>query len=58
MTREASPTLTWNSVASATSIGSHTRMDAMLLNAARLISHKPGTREEDMQGDCRGKHAV
>ena len=48
MTREASPTLTWNSVASATSMGSQMRMDAMELKAARLISHKPGTREEDM----------
>ncbi|MCO4094851.1 MAG: hypothetical protein HEQ37_15315 [Acidovorax sp.] len=30
--------MVWNSSASATSIGSHTRMEAMLENAARLMS--------------------
>jgi hypothetical protein len=34
-------------------MGSHTRMEAMLLKAARLMSHKPGTREEGMEDDCK-----
>ena len=48
-TREASPTLTWNSSDKATSIGSQTRIEAMEVNAARLISHRPGGRCVDMK---------
>ena len=41
----------WYSTDSATSIGSHTRMDAMLQKAARLISRSI-VEEEVMGADC------
>lgn len=46
MAREASPTLTPNSCDSTTSMGSHMRIEAMLLKAAKLISHRPTGRED------------
>ena len=55
ITADASPVVTWKSPANATSIGSHTRMEAMLQKAARLIKRSRVV-EEVMGEDCGGKH--